>query len=46
MTRIKRDVYCQTVFSVKYDGVKAVKTHQESKKHEESVYIYNINRPP
>lgn len=32
-----RCILCQTVFSVKYDGVKAVKTHQESKKHEESV---------
>lgn len=32
-----RCILCQTVFSVKYDGVKAVKTHQESKKHKESI---------
>ncbi|XP_025191152.1 uncharacterized protein LOC112591523 [Melanaphis sacchari] len=36
-----RCILCQTVFSVKYDGVKAVKTHQESKKHEESVNSIN-----
>jgi len=30
-------ILCQTVFSVKYDGVKSVKTHRESKKHEKSV---------
>jgi len=36
---IKHNIHilCQTVFSLKYDGVKAVKIHQESKKHEESV---------
>ncbi|CAI6348699.1 unnamed protein product [Macrosiphum euphorbiae] len=34
-----RCILCQTVFSVKYDGVKAVKTHQESKKHEGYIWF-------
>lgn len=35
---MKQDVFlCQTVFGVKYDDVKAVRTHQRSKKHKASV---------